>query len=575
MARMTGFDVRALEIHSQYAWDYEWVTKALRFMQARGLNTLVLHRNDLVDLVVYPGQYFGAAREKYASIFERYQDIFRQLYHYTPTRRSGPFQRRAYLKRVLQMAARAGIAVYVENKELYFPDIILEFHPELVKGGKICANEPFWWEFTRVKYTEFFQEFPEVAGIIVAPATGESRVSIASNRCTCELCRNTTRQDWFKRLAMSMHEPIHAAGRKLVIRDFVFDAKTHADIAAAMADLPADVIISLKNTPHDFYPTFPDNPRIGHIAGHAQWVEYDAMGQYYGWGIGISAMADDYQRRLTLAREQGVSGVIIRTDWESLDGHSAFQTLNFVNLYAFSALAGDLAADHGAIYRDWLSGQGWLANAAESGDAQGAIQWVRAIMEPTWDVVRRTAYINDCVFSDSSQLPVSVDHALWLAEEKNSLKEWIPAKAGALSTDEANLRGILAEKDEALARVLRLQALVAPGHPGLTPQANQTLRESFESFVRYVQAFRVVAQAIMLTQRQKVHGHDAAVAVDAEFDALLTARLSELLRMAQDLADYAAGTDLIHRVYTLLDPDRLLALHGDLERQRAALRAPA
>jgi hypothetical protein len=337
-------------------------------------------------------------------------------------------QRAVPAPRLLEARAADGRARF---KELYFPDIILEFHPELVKDGKICANEPFWWEFTKVKYTEFFEEFPEVAGIIVAPATGESRVSIASNRCTCELCRNTTRQDWFRRLALSMHEPIHAAGRKLVIRDFVFDAKTHADIAAAMVELPADVIISLKSTPHDFYPTFPDNPRIGHIAGHEQWVEYDAMGQYFGWGIGIAAITEDYRRRLTLARAQGVSGVIVRTDWESLDGHSAFQTLNFVNLYAFSALANDLSADTGAIYRDWLGEQGWLLDAAGSEPAQAAIDWVRAIMEQTWSVVRRTAFIHDCVFSDSSQLPVSVEHALWLAEEKNSLKDWLPASQPA------------------------------------------------------------------------------------------------------------------------------------------------
>ncbi|MDB5856699.1 MAG: hypothetical protein JWQ76_388 [Ramlibacter sp.] len=560
---MSEFAVRALEIHSQYAWDYEWVTRALRFMQQRGLNTLVLHRNDLVDLVVYPGKYFGATREKYASIFERYQDIYQQLYRYTPTRRSGPYQRRAYLKRVLEMARRAGIQVYIENKELYFPEILLEFHPELVKGGTICANEPFWWEFTGVKYREFFEEFPEVAGIIVAPATGESKVSIASNRCTCELCRTTSRRDWFLRLATAMHGPIHAAGRTLVIRDFVFDAKTHEDIAAAMVQLPPDVVISLKNTPHDFYPTFPDNPRIGNIAGHAQWVEYDAMGQYYGWGIGISAMAADYQRRLGLARDRGVSGVIVRTDWESLDGHSAFQTLNFVNLYAFSALANDLAADRTTIYLDWLRDIGWLQPGLDAGQAHAAAAWMQGVLEPTWDIVRRTAYVNDCVFSDSSQLPVSLAHALWLAEKKNSLKEWVPEKAGALATDEANLRAILAEKDEALARVLALQAQAQPGHEGLTALARQSLRDSFDAFVRYVRAFRLVAHAVMLTQRLKQHGADAG------FDALLRERLSDLPRLADEFTAFAAATDLNHRIYTLLDPDRLLALHGDLQRQVA------
>jgi hypothetical protein len=564
---VSEFAVRALEIHSQYAWDYEWVTKALRFMQQRGLNTLVLHRNDLVDLVVYPGRYFGADREQYASIFERYQDIYQQLYRYTPTRRSGPYQRRAYLKRVLEMARRAGVQVYIENKELYFPDILLEFHPELVKGGKICACEPFWWEFTEVKYREFFEEFPEIAGIIVAPATGESRVSITSNRCTCELCRNTTRQDWFRRLATAMHKPIAAAGKTLVIRDFVFDAKTHAEIAAAMEQLPPDVVISLKNTPHDFYPTFPDNPRIGNIPGHDQWVEYDAMGQYYGWGIAVSAMAQDYQRRLRFASERGVQGVIIRTDWESLDGHSAFQTLNFVNLYAFSALANDLAADHTTIYFDWLRDQGWLQAGVGDEQQRAATQWVQAVFESTWDVVRRTCYVNDCVFSDSTQLPVSLEHALWLAEKKNSLKEWIPEKAAALSTDDANLRGILAEKDEALARVLSLQARVEPGHAGLTHEAQQALRDSFDAFVRYVRAFRVVVHAIMLTQRRKQHGPHA------EFDALLQERLGELLSLADEFAEYGATTGLNHRIYTLLDPDRLLALHGDLRRQQATINA--
>jgi len=568
------FAVRALEIHSQYAWDYEWVTRALRFMQRRGLNTLVLHRNDLVDLVVYPGALFGAGRERYASIFERYQDIFRELYRYTPTRRSGPYQRRAYLKRVLQMAARAGIQVYVENKELYFPDILLEFHPELVKAGKLCASEPFWWDFIDLKYREFFEEFPEIAGIIVAPATGESRVSISSNRCTCARCRATTKEGWFRQLAAAMHKPIREAGRTLVIRDFVFDARTHAQIASAMEQLPPDVVISLKNTPHDFYPTFPDNPRIGGIAGHAQWVEYDAMGQYYGWGIGISAMEADYRRRLAHAREQGVSGVIIRTDWESLDGHSAFQTVNVFNLYAFSALAQDPQADGVTAVLDGLHGQGWLADPADEAGSRDGATWLHGVLAPTWDVVRRTCYVNDCVFCDSSQLPVSLEHAFWLAEQKNSLKDWRPDKADALSMETSNLRSLLAEKDEAVERVLALQAKVEQGHPALTPAARELLRTAFDAFVRYVQTWRVVAHAILLTQRQRQQGFDPADAVDAGFDQLLTRRLDELPRLADDCAAYAATTDLNHRIYTLLDPDRLLALHGDLQRHRQQRRRP-
>lgn len=309
------FSVRGIELHSLYAWDFKWIDSCLTFMQREGFNTLVLHRNVFVDLIVYPGKYYGCKKDSYDSIFERYKEIFRTLYKYTPTRRSGPYQRRAFLKRVLTIAQKRGISIYVENKELYFPEILLEFYPELVKNGKICATDSFWIAFLKEKYTEFFTEFPEVDGIIIAPATGESKVSITSNRCTCDRCKNTSRAEWFKNVLEAMYEPIHAAGKKLVVKDFVFNPEAHKAIASVMENLPSDVVISLKNTPHDYYPTFPENPRIGNVGDHEQWLEFDAMGQYFGWGIGIANLADDYRRRMKSALEKGVDGIILRTDW--------------------------------------------------------------------------------------------------------------------------------------------------------------------------------------------------------------------------------------------------------------------
>ena len=151
-----SFEVRALELHSQYAWDYNWIIKTMDFMKNLDFNTLVLHRNDFIDLIIYPGKYFGYEGNARDTIFETYSHIFRKLYRYTPTRRSGPYQRRAFLKRVLEQAKRRGIDVYIENKELYFPDILLEFYPNLVHNGHICATDPFWLEFLRVKYRDIF-----------------------------------------------------------------------------------------------------------------------------------------------------------------------------------------------------------------------------------------------------------------------------------------------------------------------------------------------------------------------------------------------------------------------------------
>ena len=564
---MSDFKVRALELHSQYVWDFDWVKQAVDFCKDHNLNTLVLHRNDFIDRIIYPGKYFGCNRDEYKNIFERYQDAFRTLYKYTPTRRSGPFQRRAYVKRILELAGREGIEVYIENKELYFPGIILEFYPELVKQGTVCPNEPFWWDFIRTKYQEFFEEFPEISGIITAPATGESKVSISSSRCTCELCKNTPKHEWYRKLLTSMYEPISAAGKKLIIRDFVFNSKAHHDIASTMEQLPKDVIMSLKNTPHDYYPTFPDNPRIGNVGDHDQWIEFDSMGQYFGWGIGPSIMIDDYRRRMKLARDKGATGVIIRTDWESLDGHSSFKTLNFINLYAGAALAENLETEGVSIYQRWLTEQGFYLPELTTALKQETARRVAEILNQTWDVIKRTVYVNDCVFSDSSTMPVSFEHAFWLAEEKNSLKDWVASKANALSADPENVQRIILEKDEALAIVTALKEEIQKGIPGITLEADQYFRDRFEIFEKYVRGFRALVHAIILTKYQLEKEKDDNSAFSKSAPEILTEKLNDLLIMAEELADFGKRTSFQHTVYILLDPERLIALHDDLIRR--------
>jgi len=560
---MPRFAVRGLELHSAYAWDMAWVRRALDFIGAHDMTALVLHRNDIVDLVVYPGRMFGAS-DDCANIFERYQQIYRKLYQYTPTRRSGPYQRRDYLRRVCDLAARQGTEVWLQNKELSFHDIFLEFNPQLTKGGTVCPNEPFWWDFVHAKYTELFQDLPGIAGIITAPGTGESRLSAAANRCDCALCRGVTRAQWYGKLIGALHAPIRAAGKQLAVRDFVFDRAAHEELAGAMEQLPADIIVSLKNTPHDYYPTFPDNPRLGRVGPHRQWIEYDCMGQYFGWGIAPAIMIDDIARRLSVAEAAGADGAVFRTDWESLDGHSAFHTPNLVNLHAGAALSRDAAAPRGKIWQSWLEGQGMLEPGA---DAAPAVAWAEAVLGGCWDTTRRTCFAQDCVFSDSTNYPVSLDHAFWLAEEKNSLRDWDAAKTDALAPTEAVARRVMAEKDEAVARAEALLPLAARCPAGLTAAAHRDIGARIDVFVRYVRGYRAVGHALILA-RVLLQGSPGTFRPVAE--TLVRAALADLLAIAAGFEVFARETDHPHRVYTLLSPDRLRALHADLARRLAA-----
>ena len=564
---MPRFAVRALELHSAYVWDMAWMRRALDFIRAHDMTTLVLHRNDIVDLVVYPGRMFGAP-EGCANIFERYQEIFRKLYRYTPTRRSGPYQRRDYLRRVLDLAARQGTEVWFENKELSFHEVFLEFNPQLTKNGRLCPNEPFWWEFLNAKYTELFEDLPGVAGIITAPGTGESRLSAAANRCDCELCRGTTRPQWYSRLIGAMHAPIRAAGKQLAVRDFVFDRAAHEELAEAIEQLPADIIISLKNTPHDYYPTFPDNPRLGRVGPHRQWIEYDCMGQYFGWGVAPAIMLDDIARRLEVAEAAGAEGAVFRTDWESLDGNSAFHSPNLVNLYAGAALSRDAATPRADIWRSWLEEQGMLEPDA---DHAPAIAWADDVLGRTWEITRRACYAQDCVFSDSTNFPVSLDHAFWLAEEKNSLRDWDASKADALAPTEAVARAVMAEKDEAVLRAVALAVRASQRPTGLTVAAHRDIVARIGILIRYVRGFCAIGHALILA-RVLLQGEPGGFRDEAEMN--LGMAMAELLRYAAEFEAFAAASDHHHTVYTLLSPDRLRALHADLARRLAARPAP-
>ena len=565
---MSDFALRGIEVHSSYAWDARWINKVLDFAARNRLNALVLHRNDIVDQVVFPGLLFGVTPGGARTIFERYNAAYRAIYRYTPTRRSGPPLRRDYLRWVVEAAARLDIAVYLENKELSFPDVLLELHPELIKNGHGCPTDPLWWDFLHAKYSDLLEDVPGIAGIITSAGTGESRISISSNRCTCESCRATTPQQWYGRLLSVIHDVLAARGKRLVVRDFAFDRKNHEALAAGLDRLPPDVALAIKNTPHDYYPTFPDNPLTAQVKGREKWIEFDAMGQYFGWGIGPAAMVNDLRARMGRAHAAGASGIVLRTDWESLDGHTAFDTPNIINLYAGAALADDLSTPNSAVYARWLTDAGaFSAGAGEDARAR-AIEKISAIFGRSWDVVRQALFVQDCVFSDCSTFPVGYEQALWLSQEKNSLKDWVPHKADALAPTEDAVMRILAEKDRALELVRELRgACNELDSAALGSQFLGDLRDRYEVFERYVMGFRALVRLFAFVHLRKAGRPVRARLAGKPLRDCFAEALAEIDSVIE-LYD-RAGRDAARppAVTQLLNPDRLGCFRDDAVRQ--------
>ncbi len=467
------------------------------------------------------------------------------------------------------MASALGIHVYLQNKELFFPDVLLELFPGLTKDGHVCACDPFWENFLRVKYTELLEDVPGIAGIITSLGTGESRVSITSNRCACPLCKTTSTEAWYLGLLKAMHEPLAAKGKRLVVRDFVFTKKKQDQLASQFDKLPGDVAIAIKNTPHDYYPTFPENALIENLKGRDKWIEFDTMAQYFGWGVGPSVLLEDFRKRFVHARAHGAQGIILRTDWESLDGHTAFDTPNIVNLYSGAALACSGSAKDEEIVGRWIEdSRGFKSDDMPGNAREDAAVWLTSILRRSWDVIRQGLFVQDCVFNDCSTFPVGYDQALWLTLEKNSLQDWKPEKAGAYDAGEANILAMIDEKANALkgAEALARDVASCPGEY-FAPEFLGFLSLHFSIAVPYVRGFYALGKLFALLR----FGIGTGCGSEAPKIPLGGRPLEEWLREGVEeidsvVAEYRnifAESEYPHSFYQLLSADKIACFRND------------
>ncbi len=552
MSETRGFAVRGIEIHTRQMWEWEHVRRVLDFAAETGLNALVFHENDLIDQVTCPESHLS--REMMKRTFPVYAWSIEN--------------NRDYLRRVAANARERGIDFYLEVKELWYRLYLLETHPELMRDGAICPNNPFWWGFLRAKIGALFSSIPEIAGISVSTASKESRLSLRNTRCTCELCRSTPGEAWHRKVIDTMHEAVKSAGRRLIVRDFVWSPRDLNEVVSAAGSAPEDVVISLKNTPHDYYPHFPHNPRIGNVGNHEQWIEYDVWGQFYGWGVFPCILLDDIKKRIDYALEKGATGFVARTDWESISEGSAIESINMLNLYGAAMLSRDPQTDFRQIYRAWLthpvttafSSDGVPPGNGVEGDGKGAdIDKLRSILGGTWAAMEHGIYMGGCVFHEDSMFPVGLDDAWWTMEENHSLAEWDPTKKGVLDMTPENVRGLIAEKEEALTLARRLcEEIEEDGNRmGLMPRFYADLVTTFRMYVRYVEGFYHNAKAAVLTKYALAAGTE-----EARVEAATAVR--ELAEFAWRLRSAVSRTELPHSAYMLLDPDRLEAMATDL-----------
>lgn len=494
--------VRSIEIHDTLTiWNPDKIRKITDFMVRHNMNTLILHENDIADKVVYPSLLFNTGQDD-KNIYEIYRRIYEEIYIKTPS----PFvfndEKPIFaelLRHIVKIASEKGIRVFLQVKELWFSDLIYE--SPVAKNGVVCPSDSFWWEsYLPQKYEELYACLPEISGVIISTGTRESRASLAHGKCGCEQCKDFQLVEWQKKIIMSVYKPTKEAKKQLVVRDFTYYADEQEGLREGMADLPADIIVSVKNTPQDFYPTFPNNALIGKTGDRELWVEYEVMGEYFGFGVMPCILIDDIRARIRYALNNRARGFTARVDWEALPSHSVFDTVNVLNVYASALLSQnpDLLAEE--IYRAYLEEYGLFKAELNEEDKEGCIESLMDTLGRTWDVMRKTVYMHDFLFSSNSKIPADIRHGDFLSKEHHGLQKWFPQRADDLDITEDNIVFLLQEKDEALTEIEQLYNRISEKNPGLTSEFYGRLVSQFEMYRLYVEMFRATARVYLMVK---------------------------------------------------------------------------
>src|SRR5690554_4431649 len=552
MQSNAAFKVRGIETHTRHMWEWDYVKRMIDFAGENDLNTLVFHQNDLLDQILCPESYLPKKMMK--NKFPVYQFVNENNCN--------------YIRKVAQTAAEKGINFYLEIKELWYRTYLLTTYPNLLEDGAICPNNDFWAGYLKEKLTALYEKIPEISGLIVSFATKESRLSVVNSRCQCEKCRQIPADDWFKKIIKNMYDSTKAAGKQLVIRDFAWSPRDLDNVVNAVETSPEDVIISLKNTPHDYYPNFPDNPRIGNVGNHTQWIEYDVWGQFYGWGVFPCVLLEDIKKRMQYALGKGAAGFIARTDWEGISEGTALDSLNKLNLYAAARLSKDIDTDFEDIYGEWLShpvstsfGASDVPSYRGVGEDEHevGIDKLRSILQETWPVIEHGIFVRGFVFHFCCVFPEDLYTAWWMMEENQSLGDWAPEKESELKMTPENVRKIIEEKEWALKKVKELYHRLREDNNEmrLNPEFYKELLKTFRMFVVYIEGFYYTAKACVLTKYFTENSGE-------EHKKAAQNAVKDLVDYTVRLKEMNLRTKVHHYVFMLLDHTRLESLINDL-----------
>lgn len=227
----------------------------------------------------------------------------------------------------------------------------LAYYPDKFKTGPqgtIDLDNPDFWGWFRQDYRDMIALAPNVDGLILTFIETGAR---AEQQYSKKMGRSEKLAKVINNIADVV---IGELGKKLYIRTFAYTSEEYQTIIGCMSYLKSNkIILMMKETPHDFFLTHPDDQFAGTI-NRPTIIEFDEGNEFNGQGVIANTWPELVLRRWKdLKARKHVIGYVARTD--RFGNTTAIGQPSEILLYALKRCSEDTSVTADEIYNQFIT----------------------------------------------------------------------------------------------------------------------------------------------------------------------------------------------------------------------------
>lgn len=277
----------------------------------------------------------------------------------------------------------AGIKTYMWHHELFLPSDFCEVYPEVLNDcGDIEVTAPAVKDFLENKIIDFFDAYPLMDGIILTLHETQIPLLKLKNQKLSPIER-------VKYVTKILFDTCVSAGKELIVRNFASLEEDNEMMTKAYEEISKDMFIMDKWTQFDWSLTMPGNPFYSKIKNNPLFVETDIFGEYFGKGRVPILLDHHIKKQFNYCENFNPVGYVSRID---RNGQIPFGDVNEVNIGIMKA------------YLDGTDPEEHISRFFEEKYPDAAKE-VRELMAKTEEILTKTIYIKDYLFSELSIFP--------------------------------------------------------------------------------------------------------------------------------------------------------------------------